>query len=371
MQIGNTTALPAAWAGSPMASVRAQHAREHAPAGAARAERERGSAAAPEPAAEAAASARITRKERGALDLVTQDGDVVRIRFRARESQQVSVASATAASGAQGNVAQVDYSQRSRTRLEVQGDLDADELKAIQDFVGQVDALAAEFFAGDIEAAFAAGSALHYDAAEIARYSLKLSLSERVRAVGMECLAAPAGDIAGAAAPAGVASGAAANVATAGVAASAASSGAGTTSAESGGGTSSRTSAASAPAMSARADQPAATTGSDAQPMPAGAEASAAPPPGSEPTAAPASANPLATIGAFVQRLFAAADQPLGVQGYKLAWSVKVAFAAEVIASIPPPPQARGGMDLLTDVLGGAATQAGAQAPSTRLSVAA
>jgi hypothetical protein len=64
--------------------------------------------------------------------------------------------------------------------IAVQGQLDEDELQAIGDLVQKVDALASQFFGGDMEAAFSAAADLGFDGSEIASFSLRMSLKESV-----------------------------------------------------------------------------------------------------------------------------------------------------------------------------------------------
>jgi hypothetical protein len=63
-------------------------------------------------------------------------------------------------------------------QVEVNGELDADELKAIGDLMDKVDSLATQFFAGNAQAAFSAASELGFDAGEIAGFALRLSVKE-------------------------------------------------------------------------------------------------------------------------------------------------------------------------------------------------
>src|SRR5690606_37100052 len=80
--------------------------------------------------------------------------------------------------------------QSARLSVSVRGALDADELAAIEAFLGGIDALATQFYDGDAEAAFAAAAALQVDPQEIVRYSVKLSVRERY-AMGAQMPAAP------------------------------------------------------------------------------------------------------------------------------------------------------------------------------------
>jgi hypothetical protein len=63
----------------------------------------------------------------------------------------------------------------------VQGSLNADELKAVNDVLGQVNTLATQFFAGNLAQAFASAATLGVDPTEIA--GLALHLSERTSLV--------------------------------------------------------------------------------------------------------------------------------------------------------------------------------------------
>lgn len=262
-----------------------------------------------------AASVQISRKERGSLVLTTQDGDVLTIRFRNSERQRVELASVSTAD-AQAASVQFSSSERSRTRVEVEGSLDAGELKAIEDFVSRVDTLANEFFAGDVEAAFAAAAALDYDAGEIAGFSLKLSMSEKVQASAVQRTVAGTGNAIG----------------------------------------------------MAPLPQPAVET-AESTVQPAAAATPTA-------TATPADAqgstsDPLRSVHDFMRRILRTADTPLSVGGFNLAWSAKVKLAAEVVSVAAPAAAEKSGGALLSNVLDSAATQAGADAPQVKFAEAA
>jgi hypothetical protein len=130
-----------------------------------------------------AAPTTYVRKQKASLDITTQEGDRVQIRFRARE--QVGPASASADT-------KVFSMGSGKVQLEVKGNLNADELEAIEELVADVDAIAKEFFQGDIQKAFAAANQLGFDSEQIANFALKLSLRERGRPVPSEAPATPA-----------------------------------------------------------------------------------------------------------------------------------------------------------------------------------
>lgn len=127
-------------------------------------------------ATESATSAKVTTKERGVLEIHTLEGDVVKIDFR--NSTSVRLGTSESPDGTQSAL-KVRISER--TSLQVQGDLNPAELAAIGDLVRKVDTLANEFFAGDVEQAFAAAADLQIDSTQLADYSLQLSLSQKIR----------------------------------------------------------------------------------------------------------------------------------------------------------------------------------------------
>jgi cell division septation protein DedD len=126
--------------------------------------------------------AAMVRKQKASLNIVTQDGDAISIRFRSREGVAVQSGSAgTAQDGSASTDFRLYAFASGRVEIAVQGELDQDELKAIGELVEKVDTLATDFFGGDFEAAFAAASELGFDSSEIASFSLKLSLRESAR----------------------------------------------------------------------------------------------------------------------------------------------------------------------------------------------
>lgn len=101
---------------------------------------------------DSAATLRYRRTERAGLYIVTQEGDVVRLRIKVRDAMDATASSGTD-DGTQ--VAQLAVDARSSVKISfhVDGDLNAEELDAIRNVVEQVGALADQFFAGDVPAA--------------------------------------------------------------------------------------------------------------------------------------------------------------------------------------------------------------------------
>jgi len=139
---------------------------------------------------DSSATLHYQRTERTGLSIVTQEGDVVRLRIKVSDSVDAAAANGTADST---QVAQLAVDARSSVKISfhVDGNLNADELAAIQDVVQQVGALADKFFAGDVPAAFAAAQNLNIDSSQLAKVGLRLSANESVTYSG-PALAPPA-----------------------------------------------------------------------------------------------------------------------------------------------------------------------------------
>lgn len=131
-------------------------------------------------------SARWTVDQKLGIRLITQEGDVVRIKLRQSEGLQASAAQR----GADAYASVSSYS-RSRFSISVQGSLNQDELDAISDVLDQVDDIASEFYSGDAAAAFADASALSFDPAVLAKVGLKMSQTTSLRVSGVS-IGAPA-----------------------------------------------------------------------------------------------------------------------------------------------------------------------------------
>jgi hypothetical protein len=111
------------------------------------------------------------------FELTTQEGDVVKIQAMSNyESYQEALS-------AQGNGKELyaSYSEqnnRSGFNLLVEGDLNDDEMAAIESLMAQVNDLASEFYTGDLGTAFDMAMNLTSDADQIAQFSLNLKQSQ-------------------------------------------------------------------------------------------------------------------------------------------------------------------------------------------------
>lgn len=110
--------------------------------------------------------------------LKTADGDTVTIDAKAAQSMSISEAYARDEGGKQSYSLSASYSSSNAFDLSIEGDLDEGELKAINELLGQVNNLADDFFAGDLDSAFDAALELGYNSEEITSYSLNLTQVE-------------------------------------------------------------------------------------------------------------------------------------------------------------------------------------------------
>ncbi|WP_428240950.1 DUF5610 domain-containing protein [Gynuella sp.] len=110
-------------------------------------------------------------KQQLSLSLTTRDGDQVTIGYSGLNAQYGSLSSSSSGSS-------VSWSSVSGSQfyLDIQGDLDEEEMNAISSLLQDVDALASEFFDGDVETAFQMAQALEIDPSELS--SMNLSLRE-------------------------------------------------------------------------------------------------------------------------------------------------------------------------------------------------
>lgn len=111
------------------------------------------------------------------FELTTQEGDVVKIKAM---SNYESYQEALSASG-NGKELYASYSEQNNSsgfNLLVKGDLNDDEMAAIESLMSQVNDLADEFYTGDLGTAFDMAMNLTSDADQIAQFSLDLKQSQ-------------------------------------------------------------------------------------------------------------------------------------------------------------------------------------------------
>jgi hypothetical protein len=131
----------------------------------------------------AAVAAAFSQKQGTAIEITTREGDVVRLSLRSRVAVAVG---GVAAGGVEGTASKAAAAVVAGNRFElaVEGDLSDEELAAIQDVLAKVEALAEDFFAGDVQAAFDAAAQLEIDGGQLASVALELKLRQRLTAAG-------------------------------------------------------------------------------------------------------------------------------------------------------------------------------------------
>ena len=140
------------------------------------------SVAAGAPAAVAYGRYEEAASNRFSFELTTADGDRVRINAT---SLRASLFEGAVADGRNLDMLlqyQQAQAESNRFFFSVEGELDEDELAAINELLQQVNDIAEQFFAGDLEQAFNSAMELGYDASEIAQFSLNLQQTSVQRA---------------------------------------------------------------------------------------------------------------------------------------------------------------------------------------------
>nr|WP_242521517.1 DUF5610 domain-containing protein [Motiliproteus sp. SC1-56] len=123
------------------------------------------------------AAERYQSAESLSLKVRTRDGDEVTIHFNRASDYQAGFASYS-----DGQVSAATFSlarsESSHYRFSVEGELDEDEIDALQALIKDVNEIADDFFDGDIQAAFEQAKEFRLDTTELAAMSLRLSQSQ-------------------------------------------------------------------------------------------------------------------------------------------------------------------------------------------------
>lgn len=117
-----------------------------------------------------AARSEYLRAESSVIQLKTRDGDTVRLSL-----SQVAAASAEIQANGGSMQEVLQGISGNQFMLDVEGQLDDGELEAIGGFLKQIDSVANDFFAGDMQAAFEKALSLDVDMGEIASFAVNLS----------------------------------------------------------------------------------------------------------------------------------------------------------------------------------------------------
>jgi len=118
------------------------------------------------------------RKDRFSFVLQTQDGDKVTIDAR-NTTVYAANYSAQASAGEQKSELVEGLKTYDKYQFTIEGELDSDEMQAIDELMQQVMGLADEFYNGNLDAAYEQALAVGYDQNEIASYSLSMKQVEQ------------------------------------------------------------------------------------------------------------------------------------------------------------------------------------------------
>ena len=144
------------------------------------------------PGAGVAGQATLVQKEKATLQIRTAEGDVVTLRIRARSSSTATLAAGAGADGTAAGAAGVTTVDGARISVDVHGNISASEAAAIGDVVKQVEALADQFFGGDVAQAFASAGSLQIDSTQLASVALSLRYQATCSVAGVVIAPLPA-----------------------------------------------------------------------------------------------------------------------------------------------------------------------------------
>lgn len=111
------------------------------------------------------------------FSLTTKEGDKLTIKATASEGLAMEAGRATNGSRTAGFY-NASYSASQSLSWQVEGDLNEEELQAINDLLGRVNDLAGQFFSGNLDAAFEQAVSLGYDESQIGKFALNLTQVE-------------------------------------------------------------------------------------------------------------------------------------------------------------------------------------------------
>lgn len=111
------------------------------------------------------------------LEIKTREGDTVKIKVDAEHLQSLL---AKKQSDANGSSTTAEYAEKNSLKFSysVDGNLNDDELKALDRFFSDANKLADSFYSGNVENAFKQASKLSFNSDEIASFSINMSQNE-------------------------------------------------------------------------------------------------------------------------------------------------------------------------------------------------
>ncbi|WP_293268736.1 DUF5610 domain-containing protein [Neptunomonas sp.] len=129
------------------------------------------------------AAERYQEAETLSLKVKTQDGDEVTIKFANTSQYESSFGIEKDQHGNSQSLLNISRNESSSYQFSVEGDLDNDEIDALQDLIKDVNEISNEFFDGDVQKAFDMASEFRMDKTELSSMNLRLTQSEQYSAV--------------------------------------------------------------------------------------------------------------------------------------------------------------------------------------------
>ena len=116
------------------------------------------------------------------IQIKTQEGDTVTIRF---DGMNATHQSAFEANNKDGSVSgyQSESVSSSDFQMTIDGNLNEDEQKSLQDLMKQIKNVGQDFFKGDVKSAFKQAANIGFSTDQIAGFSLNMNMEKTVRAV--------------------------------------------------------------------------------------------------------------------------------------------------------------------------------------------
>jgi len=128
------------------------------------------------------AAERYSQAESFSLDVMTKEGDKVSIRFNSEASQTKSLGAYS-----DDNSSAVSYgierNASSNYSFSVEGDLNDDELEALQSLIQDINLIAEDFYSGDVQEAFEQATELEMDKSQLMNLNVTMTQSASYSAV--------------------------------------------------------------------------------------------------------------------------------------------------------------------------------------------
>ena len=125
------------------------------------------------------------------IEIVTQEGDVVKIRLDKSASMSQSIANVQQ-NGQEATTFESSSESSSDFSISIEGDLNEDEQKALKKLLKQMHKVGKEFFSDNIQGAFKQAQKIGLDTEQLASFSMNLSMAKSVQAISTyQQIAAP------------------------------------------------------------------------------------------------------------------------------------------------------------------------------------